>query len=179
MSALDCGMLVRMARPYLRHTAHIEGDFVVFLIGARLVKPWKFWSIIPVGRALNAMMKELEAHPELGYLGQETWGARTSIQVQYWRSRDHLMDYARKRDSEHLPAWRHFNKVVAKSTAVGIWHETYSIRAGEYECVYGNMPLFGLAKATRRLEITGTYETAKGRLGVTDGTDVPEGVDPG
>ncbi len=29
-----------MARPHVRHTAPIEGDFVVFLIGARLVKSW-------------------------------------------------------------------------------------------------------------------------------------------
>jgi hypothetical protein len=76
-----------MGRPYERHTAKIEGDFVVFLIGARIVKPWRLLSMIPVGKAMQAMMKELEGHPELGYLGQEQWNGRTSIQVQYWRSR--------------------------------------------------------------------------------------------
>ena len=44
-----------MGRPYERHTAKIEGDFVVFLIGARLVKPWRIWSIIPVGKAMQAV----------------------------------------------------------------------------------------------------------------------------
>ena len=28
-------------------------------------------------------------------------------------------------------------------------HETYLVRAGEYEAVYGNMPPFGLGKAGR------------------------------
>jgi hypothetical protein len=161
-----------MARPYQRHTAKIEGDFVVFLIGARIVKPWRILSIIPVAKAMTSMMKELEANGrELGYLGQEQWNARTSIQVQYWRSRDQLMDYARNTTRVHLPAWKHFNQVVAKSTAVGIWHETYCVRAGEYECIYGNMPLFGLGKAASRIDVAGQLDTAKGRLGVTDGTD--------
>ena len=30
---------------------------------------------------------------------------------------------------------------------VGIWHETFKVRAGEYESVYGNMPVMGLAAA--------------------------------
>ncbi len=163
-----------MGRPYERHTAKIEGDFVVFLIGARVVKPWRVFSIIPVAKAMTAMVKELEAHPELGYLGQEQWGGRTSIQVQYWRSREQLMAYARSKTAVHLPAWKHFNQVVAKSTAVGIWHETYLVRAGDYECIYGNMPLFGLARASQRVEVgAGRTETASGRLGLTDGSDAP------
>jgi hypothetical protein len=122
-----------------------------------------------------AMVKELEDKGrELGYLGQEQWGGRTSIQVQYWRSREQLMAYARNKTGIHLPAWKHFNQVVAKSTAVGIWHETYCVRAGEYECIYGNMPLFGLGKAAERVDASGKLETAKGRLGLTDGTDLPD-----
>lgn len=166
-----------MARSYERHTAQIEGDFVVFLIGAHIAKPWRMVSVIRVARAMNAMMKELEQSPQLGYLGQERWGGRTGIQVQYWRTRQQLMDYAKARDSQHLPAWRHFNQVIAKTNAVGIWHEMYLIRAGEYECVYGNMPSFGLAKAAQRIAIEGKAHTAGGRLGLTDGSDVPEGAE--
>lgn len=29
------------------------------------------------------------------------------------------------------------------------WHETYLVRAGEYEAIYGNMPPFGLGRAGR------------------------------
>ena len=35
----------------------------------------------------------------------------------------------------------------ASSGDIGIWHETYLIRAGEYETVYGSMPRVGLARA--------------------------------
>jgi len=104
-----------MARPYERHTAKIEGDFVVFLIGARIAKPWNIPAVVAVGRAMTAMIKELETNGRaLGYLGQEMWPGRTSIQVQYWRSRDQLMAYARDRTGLHLPAWREFNQVIAK-----------------------------------------------------------------
>jgi hypothetical protein len=79
--------------------------------------------------------------------------------------------HARNKTGIHLPAWKHFNQVVAKTNAVGIWHETFCVRAGEYECIYGNMPLFGLGKAASRVEVGGTLETAPGRLGLTDGSD--------
>ncbi len=52
---------------------------------------------------------------------------------------------------------------------VGIWHETYLVRAGEYETVYSGMPLVGLAKASRRAEVTAETESARGRLGAGQG----------
>ena len=48
---------------------------------------------------------------------------------------------------------------------VGIWHETYLIRAGEYESIYSGMPLMGLAKAAQLADISGDAEAARGRLG--------------
>jgi hypothetical protein len=166
-----------MARPYVRHTAKIEGDFVVFLIGIVIQKPWKTLTVIKVARAMAAMMKELEANPQLGYLGQQQYGGARGVQIQYWRSRQHLMDYARSKDRAHLPAWRHFNQIVAATNAIGIWHETYLIRAGEYECIYGNTPVMGLAKAATRVDVSGTTQTAAGRLGLSDGGDTPEGAE--
>jgi hypothetical protein len=53
---------------------------------------------------------------------------------------------------------------------VGIWHETYRIRAGDYECVYSGMPLFGLAKASTAVDAVGQLESARGRLEATEGT---------
>ena len=52
-----------------RVTAHIEGDFVVFLIGMRVNKPWKLHKWLPFVRAMPQMIKELERHPESGFLG--------------------------------------------------------------------------------------------------------------
>ena len=48
---------------------------------------------------------------------------------------------------------------------VGIWHETYLIQPHQYEAVYGNMPVFGLAKATQHVPAVGRRETARRRLG--------------
>jgi hypothetical protein len=49
---------------------------------------------------------------------------------------------------------------------VGIWHETYKVRAGEYECVYVNMPRLGLAAAGEHVPIGSTGQSATKRIGV-------------
>ena len=49
-----------------RMTAEIEGDFVVFLIGMRVKKPWKIHKWLPVAFAMPRMLKELAANPESG-----------------------------------------------------------------------------------------------------------------
>ena len=44
------------------------------------------------------MLAELQRQPELGMLGGEMWGGRTTILVQYWRSTEHLFAYAKNRE---------------------------------------------------------------------------------
>lgn len=145
-----------------RMTAHIEGDFVVFLIGMRVNKPLKIHKWLPVFLAMPRMLRELERHPETGFLGH-IFGP--GVIVQYWRSFADLEAYARNVDDLHWPAWRDFNRRMAKSRGdVGIWHETYMVRAGEYECVYSGMPPFGLAKAGVQAEAIDSLESARGRL---------------
>jgi hypothetical protein len=148
-----------------RVTAHIDGDFVVFLIGVRINRPWKAQKWFPVVMAMPRMLKELDAAPaDVGCLGASNVGMLTL--VQYWRSFDHLERYARARDKEHWPAWVEFNRRMKDSRGdVGIWHETYLVRAGEYETVYSGMPLFGLAKAARNVEVAAGAESARERLG--------------
>jgi hypothetical protein len=147
-----------------RVTGKIEGDFVVFLIGMRVNKPWKVTTWWPVFKAMRPMLKELEAAPaETGFLGHNGLGG---VIVQYWRSFDHLEAYARSRDRLHWPAWVAFNKRMKDTRGdVGIWHETYKIRAGEYEAIYSGMPLYGLAKAGARFDITAETDDARHRLG--------------
>jgi hypothetical protein len=147
-----------------RMCAHLDGDFAVFLIGMRINRWWKVHQWMPVIRAMPRMIRELENQPELGLLGYETWFGRTILMLQYWRSTDHLMDYARARESEHLPAWREFNRRVGKTGTVGIWHETYAVQAGAYESIYNHMPRFGLARAGELVEASGHRSTARGRL---------------
>jgi Domain of unknown function (DUF4188) len=130
-----------------RMTGKMNGDFVVFLIGMRVNRWWKVHRWLRVAMAMPRMLRELGAKPELGLLGAEAWFGRTTIMVQYWRSLDALLDYAKSRDAVHLPAWREFNKAVGTNGDVGIWHETYRASPGTYESVYVNMPRFGLGKA--------------------------------
>ncbi len=145
-----------------RMTARIDGDFVVFLIGLRVNKPWKIHKWLPVFLAMPRMLKELAANPESGFLGHVM---SPRVIVQYWRSFDHLEAYARSKDQEHWPAWVAFNKRVGASRQdVGIWHETYQVRAGEYEAVYSGMPPIGLGQVGELVAATGRQESARGRL---------------
>jgi len=150
-----------------RHVARMEGDFVVFLIGMRVNKPWKVHRWVPVFLEMPKMLRELKRHPEAGLLGATQGFLSTGpVVVQYWRSFEHLERYARSSDAEHLPAWRRFNRLVRASGDVGIWHETYRVRAGEYETIYGNMPRVGLAAAGEHRPIAGRSATAARRIGL-------------
>jgi len=156
-----------------RMAAQIEGDFVVFLIGMRINKPWlvhKWW---PVFSAMPKMLKELEAAgPETGFLGHHMLGLKGI--VQYWRSFDHLEAYARGQDHKHWPAWTAFNKAMKDSRGdVGIWHETYLVNAGQYEAIYSGMPPFGLGRVAQLVPAEGSRETARRRLS-TKTTSAPE-----
>jgi hypothetical protein len=147
-----------------RMSALADDEFVVFLIGMRMNKPWKVHKWLPVANAMTRMLKELYQHPELGLISHEQWFGRTTIMIQYWKSFEHLESYAKNKDSEHLPAWKAFNQKVGSNGDVGIWHETYVSRKGDHECVYNNMPRFGLAKAFEHIEAKGHYKSAKSRM---------------
>ena len=147
-----------------RLTANLEGNFVVFLIGMRINKPLKIHKWLPVARAMPRMINELYRQPGLGLIHAEMWFSRTLIMVQYWRSMEQLMAYARNREADHLPAWQAFNKTVGTDGTVGIWHETYSASPGTYESVYVNMPPFGLGKAGVLRPAPGGLHSASGRM---------------
>ena len=148
-----------------RLTANLDGDFVVFLIGLRVNKPLKIHKWLPVFMAMPKMLTELYRKPALGFLHAENWFGRTTIMVQYWRSMDQLLAYAKMRDAAHLPAWKAFNQAVGTDGSVGIWHETYAVSPGNYENVYVNMPPFGLGRAGEIQAASGGKESAAGRLG--------------
>lgn len=154
-------------------TAEVEGDFVVFLIGARPnSKLHLLRSLIDLGgrRGMKHMLDYLIAHPEKGLLAYEL-GFPTI--VQYWRSFEQLEAFAKDAADPHLAAWRNYWRRVGKSNRTGIWHETYQVRAGEYEAIYGNMPPHGLGKAGRLVPVSES-SSARERLramtaGATDG----------
>lgn len=136
-----------------RVTAEIEGDFVVFLIGARPNPLRMIRSLRDLGgnKGMKHMLDYLSTRPEIGLLGYQQFGLGTW--VQYWRSFEHLEAFAKNQDDPHLAAWRNYFKRVGSSGRTGIWHETFLVRAGEFEVIYTNMPTFGLAKASKAVPI--------------------------
>lgn len=149
-----------------RMVAQIEGDFVVFLIGMRVNRFWPPHKWIPAFFAMPRMLIELSKLPveDTGFLGYNNVGFGTVLQ--YWRSFEHLEAYANARDRAHFPAWAAFNKRMRDDRgAVGIFHETYLVKAGQYETLYSGMPPFGLGKATTLVPATAATSSARKRLG--------------
>ena len=146
-----------------RWSADIEGDFVVLLIGARLDLLHPVRSLRDLGgmRGMPYMLEHLTEHPEKGLLGYDTYGL--TMVVQYWRSFEDLERFADDEGAPHVPAWRNYWRRVGREPRSGIWHETYLVRAGEYEAVYGNMPPHGLGKAAGLVPVR-SGSSARARL---------------
>jgi hypothetical protein len=136
-----------------RYTAEMPDDFVVFLIGMRVNRLRNFRRWRPIVRAMPEMRRWLLDHPEAGLLGWQSAWIQGPAVVQYWRSIEDLNRFAHSAQQPHIPAWKAFNQFVRASGDVGIWHETYQVDAGDYECMYGNMPRFGLATASRHVPL--------------------------
>lgn len=148
-----------------RYTAEVDGDFVVFVIGMRVNVLWKVHRWLPVFVAMPRMLRELEKNRSMGLLGSRLMvGGRTITLVQYWRSFDQLEAFAKDPKDLHLPAWRAFNRRVGTSGDVGVYHETFRVAAGQHESIYSNMPVMGLAAASRSVAVGARKETARDRI---------------
>lgn len=152
-----------------RFAAGYQGPVVVFVIGMRINNFLKFGKWLPVAKAMRPMIEELAAQPDSGFLGAETLrqGMRTVLLIQYWRDFDSLESYARDREQKHWPAWLAFNKAIGSDGTVGIFHETYTVPAGGYETIYGNMPDWGLGKVRGLVPATGSRNEARDRMKAT------------
>jgi hypothetical protein len=146
-----------------RFTAEIDGDFVVFIIGARPNPLRLIRGLRDLGgrRGMKYMLDYLSEDPEKGLLGYEQLGI--GGWVQYWRSFDHLEAFAKDTDDPHLTPWRNFIRRVGQSGRTGIWHETFLVREGEFEAIYTNMPDFGLGKASSVVPVAESVD-ARSRL---------------
>ena len=148
-----------------RFSAHLDDDMVLFLIGARVnhlrrVRSWSW-----VVRQMPRMMARLLEVPDLGLLHVENFvRGRTTIAVQYWRDLDHLHRFAQSDHHPRLRAWHEFNRSLAGSGDVGVWHETYLTGPGRVEAVYSDMPAFGLAAATTHVPVGEVGNRAAQRL---------------
>ncbi|WP_050181028.1 DUF4188 domain-containing protein [Domibacillus robiginosus] len=147
-----------------RYTTENTEDLVVFIIGMRINKPAAINKWLPVFNAMPGMIRELYTNKDdLGFLSAENYfGLKTTLMIQYWRSMDDLLAYAK--NEKHLTAWGNFHKKVGNNPAVGIYHETYQVKSGNYESLYGNMPHFGLGKALKHIPVTAERNSAQKRL---------------
>ena len=162
--------------PIVQRTTHGHtGDIAVFLIGLRLNRWWRVDCWLPAFLAMPPMLKELYAAKaaaergegeDPGFRGARTLlGAGGPTVVQYWRSVEDIYRYAGAPEQSHRPAWRAFNARARKVPgSVGVWHETYEVKAGAHESIYVNMPATGLALATSVVPVGQRGETARERL---------------
>ncbi|MDX5892612.1 DUF4188 domain-containing protein [Rubrobacter radiotolerans] len=147
-----------------RCTARRDEPFVVFMMGVRVNRFLLIWKWLPVLLSLRAMLREVRENRKSGFLGGQTFFSWRSVTlIQYWTSYEDLERYARDPNSGHLPAWRRFNQKVRRSGAVGLWHEAYTVGAAEYEAIYADVPVSGLAKATLHMPAIGGREAARRR----------------
>ena len=103
--------------------------------------------------------------PDSGYLsGEYTTVGNPIIYLQYWKSYNHLEEYASNAMRLHMDNWRRFFKKIGLNGDVGIWHETYRIAPKHYECVYLNMPPFGLGKISPLVPANKGRESSRGRM---------------
>jgi hypothetical protein len=148
-----------------RWTVEVEGDFVVFIIGAK-PNTWKIWQFlgdVSGAKGMQKMLDYLVAHPEKGLLAYEPHGL--GVNVQYWRSFEQLEAFAGDKDDPHLEAWRKYWKRIGKSGRSGVWHETFLVKAGQYETIYANMKPIGLGKAGKLVTVAESKNAARERLG--------------
>ncbi|MDJ0381197.1 DUF4188 domain-containing protein [Streptomyces sp. G-G2] len=150
-----------------RTTAAAEGEVVVFLIGMRInhFRAPRHW--MPVFTGMLRMLRELSGIKGSGLMGYQllSGSPRTYYVVQYWESKEKLLEYAAAPDRLHHKAWAMINRFERGTRMhVGIWHETYVVQPGSYESIYGDMPLYGLAAATGVLPVEQRGVTARERL---------------
>lgn len=148
-----------------RFTARAPGDATaLFLIGLRINTLRGLTKAGPVITAMPRMLKFLSEHPDSGLLGFHSWFGRTTVLLSYWRTAADVQRFASDPNAPHAAAWREFNKKIGAGPDLGVWHELYTVRPGDYEGTYVNMPAFGLAAAGQHLAITDGLRTSKQRM---------------
>merc|ERR1712195_172823 len=107
-----------------RLTAKPEGPFVLFLIGFSVTSPaavfsLRFWQMLPLMSAMLTMLRELKDKLELGLLHVEQpslpglfdlLAGKPALIVQYWRSSEHLIKFARNPNTTHWGPWVEYQK---------------------------------------------------------------------
>jgi hypothetical protein len=153
-----------MTKPDSRRITNVQppAGTTLFLIGMRVTHPLRVRAWLSVLIAMPRMLVHLRRHADAGMLSYRLYLGPSLMVVSYWRSPEDLRRFAADGDGPHLPAWRWFNRHLADTGSVGIWHETYVV--GEHETISSGMPPWGLAEAVGAQPIGVGQSTAAGRL---------------
>jgi hypothetical protein len=164
-----------------RFTAQVDGPFVVLRLGIRVNRPFHFWKWIPTLRTTVPLLRGLLRDQVPGLLGGFPmllyWQSGIGI-IQYWRSFEDLERFACSKGNGYQALWNRYETSPGADGSVGLWYETFFIDATRYEAVYDNMPVIGLAAATRHIPVVGRLETARRRLGGQSEPVVPSPPNP-
>ena len=147
-----------------RMMADLEGEFLVFAIELQIHKVWQVWRWYPVVQAMTAMIVELLEDPDLGLLNYEyRFSFRNQFILMYWRSFEHMHDWATAKGNAHADGWRMLNKLMKEHPdLVGFWHESYVVT--QHESFYRNVPAVGLGKAGTLVPMRGGMTSSAARL---------------
>lgn len=154
----------------------IEEPFIMLILGIRVNDFRLFWKWIPTALYSLPMLYTLIRHRAAGFLGgQATYFWPGIGLIQYWRTFEDLERFARSKEHPHFGAWRWYNKAIGTKGSVGLWHEVFLVKPLCHETVYENMPLFGMAAATKPIPVTEQHKTiSRLRLGEKDAPAVPQ-----
>lgn len=125
---------------------NLDDDFVVFQMGICINHLRKLHNWIPAALAMPTMINELSYINEIGFLGYQLIGFFPLVIVQYWKSLEHLYEYTKHRNESNYPAWKYYIQKIKNNDDIGVWHETFRVKAGEIECIKNNIPFYGLSK---------------------------------
>jgi hypothetical protein len=148
-----------------RVTARSDKPVIVFAIGMRVNRLYAIHKWFRPTVNTFRMWWYMQHQRPKGYLsGYLFLYSRGAGMMQYWESFEALEAFSHDKSQPHLAAWRHLAMQSKHDQTFGYWHETYQIAPETSECIYGNMPQFGLAEAIGHLPIGKKAETARGRL---------------
>jgi hypothetical protein len=160
-----------------RWTSHVDGDFVVLLLGAHAANPLGGLRIAPVLGRMARTLEELERDPHLGLLGHQRHGGRRGVIVQYWRSLEALERVALDPAGRSADVWRAwFGTGDGDGGQAGYWHEAFRVRAGDYTAAYRDVPAIGLLRAGVPAPVGDPRAGAKQRARAADGLPPDSGA---
>lgn len=149
-----------------RMIAELEDEFLIFIVELQVHKLWQFRRWYPAVQGMNQMLSELIRDKEYGLLSFEyRFSFRRQLFIMYWRSFEHMHDWALNKNATHIAGWKMLNQLMkAHPEVMGFWHESYVVRPNEYESFYRNVPSVGLGLAGTLVPIRGRASTAAQRL---------------